>query len=353
MGSAAALDMAGSPGVEGVMLADADARRTRTVAARHKKIQPARLDVTDGEAVRRLMRQVDGTLSAVPYFYNLDLSRAAIEAGCHFCDLGGNSRLVEKQFRLHAAARRAGVRVLPDCGLSPGLTSILVADGVSRLKRVDRIHIRVGGLPENPQPPLNYKLLFSPHGLLNEYIETARIIRKGRPVQVDSMTGIEEIRFRGFPPLEAFYTSGGASTLPETYGGQVRELDEKTIRYPGHCEAFRLLFWLGFGAGERRQVLTRALEKKLALPGGDVLLLRVDVFGRAGGVRYELVERGTETLTAMMKTTAWPASILLQMLVNGAVSEMGVLRLEQAVPTDVFLKEFARRGIRLTRRALP
>lgn len=358
MGSAAAADLAGSPGVEKVILADADLSRARLAARANGKIQAARADAAAPREVRRLMGRVQGALSAVPYFFNLELTRAAIDAGIHFCDLGGNSRLVDRQFALHAAAGKAGVGVLPDCGLSPGLTSILVADGVRRLRRVDAIRIRVGGLPLKPGPPLNYKLLFSAHGLLNEYLEPARIIRGGRLLQVQPLTGFESIHFRGFPRLEAFYTSGGASTLPETYAGKVRDLDEKTLRYPGHGEAFRLLFWLGFGEGRRREVLTAALEEKLKLPGGDVVLLRVDVIGAGpraerSAIRYQLVEYGNDRLTAMMKTTAWPASVLLQMLVNGTITGRGVLRLEEAVPPRPFFAQLRRRGIRIEQRKIP
>ncbi len=353
MGSAAAADMAASPDVERVIVADSGLERAQAAASAHKSIEPAELDVTDGAAVRRLMAKVDGALSAVPYFHNLGLSCAAIDAGIHFCDLGGNSRLVDRQFALHPQAERAGIAILPDTGLSPGLTSILAADGMKRVPQADCIRMRVGGLPQDPRPPLNYKLLFSAHGLLNEYLEPARIIRNGRPVQVESLTGIEPIDFAGFPALEAFYASGGTSTLPETYAGRVRELDEKTIRYPGHAEAFRLLFSLGFGEEPYRPLLTRLLEDKLRLPGGDVLLLRVEVTGPTSGVRYELIEYGTEKLTAMMKTTAWPASILLQMLVNGTVKKCGVLRLEEAIPTEPFLAELARRNIRLAIEPLP
>lgn len=353
MGSAAAADLARSPGVERVLLADGDLERARSAARGFPRIEPAEVDVTDRQAVRRLMGRVQGVLSAVPYFLNLGLTEAAIESRAHFCDLGGNSRLVDQQLQLGPAAQRAGVGVLPDCGLSPGLTSILVADGLQRLGRVHSVRIRVGGLPRKPRPPLNYKLLFSAHGLLNEYVEPARLLRRGRVEQVESLTGIESIRFPGFPPLEAFYTSGGASTLPDTYAGRVRELDEKTIRYPGHADAFRLLFWLGLGEGQGRELLTAALERKLCLPGGDVLLLRVDLAGRGRGLRYQLIEYGSQRLTAMMKTTAWPASILLQMLANGTIAERGVLKLETAVPAGAFLAELARRRIVIRPQPLP
>jgi lysine 6-dehydrogenase len=353
MGSAAAADLARSPGVERVILADADLKRARRAAAANSKIHPAHVDVRDGRAVQLLMRSVQGVLSAVPYYHNLELTRCAIRAGAHFCDLGGNSLLVQRQFQLHGDARRAGVAVLPDCGLSPGLTSILVADGLARLGSVEAVRIRAGGLPLEPIPPLNYKLVFSAYGLLNQYLEPARILRNGKYVEVEPLTGLETIRFAGFPPLEAFHASGGASTLPESFAGKIRDLDEKTIRYPGHAEAFRLLFWLGFGEAGRREALTQALEEKLRLPGGDVVLLRVDLAGKAGGLRYQMIEYGTEELTAMMKTTAWPASILLQMLINASIPGRGLLRLEHAVHPRHFLHELARRGIEIRLKRLP
>jgi len=149
-------------------------------------------------------------ISAVPYFFNLSLAEAAVESGVHFCDLGGNNRIVAAEFALDAKAKEAGVTLIPDCGLAPGLVNILAVGAIDGLEAVKSVEIRVGGLPQKPHPPLDYQIVFSPHGLLNEYMEPATVIQNGKVAEVPSLTGWEEIAF--VPPydrLEAFHTSGG------------------------------------------------------------------------------------------------------------------------------------------------
>src|ERR671917_551892 len=172
----------------------------------------------------------------------IPVARAAVGAGTNFCDLGGNNAVVDAELALDAEARAAGVNVIPDCGLAPGMVSVLAAHGAARFERLDELHIRVGGLPQTPRPPLDYQIVFSVVGLINEYVERARVIRGGQVVEVESLTEIEALEFPApFERMEAFQTSGGTSTLPDTFHGRLQELDYKTIRYPGHCEQFKLL----------------------------------------------------------------------------------------------------------------
>src|SRR5205823_13354745 len=140
--------------------------------------------------------------------------------------LGGNNAVVDAELALDAQAKAAGVNIIPDCGLAPGMVAVLVAHGAQRFEHLDEVHIRVGGLPQNPKPPLDYQLVFSVEGLINEYIEPARIIGGGKIETVESMTELEDIEFPPpFGKLEAFQPSGGTSTLPDTFLGRVRELD--------------------------------------------------------------------------------------------------------------------------------
>jgi lysine 6-dehydrogenase len=248
MGLGAAFDLAHSEGVEAVTIADVELERARAVASTigSPKLKPARLDVKNYDEAVALMRGHDAAISCVPYFYNLQLARAAVAARVSFCDLGGNNAVVASELALDREARNAGINIIPDCGLAPGMVSILVAHAAARFRVLDEVHIRVGGLPQAPQPPLNYQLIFSVEGLINEYVERARVIRRGEIVEVDSMTEIERLHFPApYEELEAFQTSGGTSTLPESFVGRVKELDYKTIRFPGHCEQFKLLIDLG------------------------------------------------------------------------------------------------------------
>lgn len=367
MGLGAAFDLAHSPDVEAVTIADLDVERARAVAASVKsdKLKPARIDVADYGEVVGLMRGHDAAISCVTYFHNLRLARAAVEARVNFCDLGGNNSVVAEELALDQAARVAGINIIPDCGLAPGMVSVLVAHGAQAFDELDEIHIRVGGLPLKPRPPLNYQLVFSVEGLINEYVERARVIRDGKIVEVDSMTEIERLSFPApFAEMEAFQTSGGTSTLPESFMGRTRELDYKTIRYPGHCEQFKLLIDLGLAASEEievegthvrpRRVLAEMLLRHLPADEPDVVLVRVEFRGRAEGkdkrLRYDIIDRFDEStgLSAMMRMTAFPASIIAQMMARGEITEQGAIPQERAVPPDAFVAELIKRNIQIT-----
>src|SRR5215204_2973733 len=248
MGYGAAFDLVhNSADVESVTVADFDAARASETAAKigTSKIAATQIDASIYDDVIELMSGHDSAISCVNYWYNESLSRAAIEVGASFCDLGGNNYVVDSQLALDADAKVAGINIIPDCGLAPGMVSILAMHGAAKFDEISEIHIRVGGLPQDPQPPLNYQLVFSVEGLINEYVEVARVIRDRKIAEVASMTEIEELSFAGFPPLEAFQTSGGTSTLPDTFLGKIAELDYKTIRYAGHCEKFKTMIDLG------------------------------------------------------------------------------------------------------------
>ncbi|HED11457.1 MAG TPA: saccharopine dehydrogenase, partial [Caldithrix abyssi] len=310
-----------------------------------------------------LVKRVRGMVSAVPYDYNVALTELAIENGTHMVDLGGNNSVVQQQLHMNEQARTADVAVIPDCGLAPGMVSVIAAYGIDQLARADEVNIRVGGLPVNPQTPLNYKLVFSVHGLINEYIEPAVILRNGHRAIVDSMEGLEALSFpRPFQNLEAFYTSGGTSTLPDTFEGQVNHLDYKTIRYPGHAALMKAMMQLGFTDAQReidldgkkvsaRQAFEALLDAGLHYESDDVVLIRVTVKGRKEGsdktLVYEAVEYGDPRagLTAMMRTTAFPVAITLQMILDGKIKDRGVLKQELSVPGWEYMWELKKRDI--------
>lgn len=367
MGSAAAYDLANSPGVELVIVADRDGARAKAVAsAIGPKAEAATLDTGVPGDVVALMRRVDGAIGATSYSHNLALTRAAIEARIRFCDLGGNMDVVYAQMALDADAKKAGTLILPNCGLAPGMACVIAAGAAATFSAVDEIHIRVGGLPLHPVPPLNYQLVFSPEGLINEYIEPAEAIRGGRQVRLDSMADLESLSFPApFADLEAFNTSGGTSTLTRMFNGSVAELDYKTIRYPGHCDKFRMLLDLGFAGSEPviagnttrtvREFFEDLLRKKLAANGPDVVLTRVTVTGTLDGKKRTLAYEMTDyydkerKITAMMRTTSFPTSLILQMAIDGRVPGLGVMPPEQCVPLGPFVAGLEERNIRLSR----
>ena len=384
MGSAAAYDMASQDNVASVTLADSDLKRAKEVAARvnhitgEKKVRAVGVDASKEKEAARLMKGHDGVLSAVPYFLNLGLARAAITVGSNFADLGGNNTVVRQELALAKQAEKKNVGLAPDCGLSPGMASILGGELVRKLNgRADALKLYVGGLPENPKPPFHNQLVFSVEGLINEFVEPARVLRKCKLTIIEPLTEPEEFHIEGFPPLVAFQTSGGTSTMPETFEGRVGECFEKTLRYPGHYDMLCELKDLGLFSKEKirvdgaevspRAVLSKIFEGKFAGKGPDVTIMRIEAHEsiKAPGVRgllggklkgrvasYTMVDHydAKTDMSSMMRTTAFPASIVLQMMCSGAIEKRGAVLQERDVPAEAFLKEVERRGIKIAYR---
>ncbi|MBK8465362.1 MAG: saccharopine dehydrogenase NADP-binding domain-containing protein [Chloracidobacterium sp.] len=387
MGHGAVFDLIhNSPDVETVTVADFDLKKAEAVAAAvgTERVIARQIDAGNYSDVLDLMRGHDSVISCVNYWYNVSLSKAAIETGANFCDLGGNNYIVDEQLALDTEAKAAGINIIPDCGLAPGMVSILAMHGAATFDEIEEIHIRVGGLPQNPEPPLNYQLVFSVEGLINEYIEVARVIRDGKITTVDSMTEIEDLSFENFPPLEAFQTSGGTSTLPDSFLGKIKELDYKTIRYAGHCEKFKTMIDLGLCSSEEialsepgavatgfsvtpRKVFGELLQQHLPADGPDYVLVRLDFVGKGcksphvskgethdtnitQRLRYDIVDKQDEStgMSAMMRTTAFPASIIAQMMARGEVLSRGATPQEKAIDPDKFVAELERRKIHIS-----
>ena len=186
-------------------------------------------------------------MSAIPYYFNEPMTSAAVEAGCHFADLGGNTEIVFEQKKLHDAARGAG-------GLGhPRLRPRARAWSISSRPRAsggwtrrEQVRIYVGGLPQHPEPPLNYQIVYSLEGALDYYTTPSWVLRGGKPVQVDALSELEAVEFPSpVGTLEAFHTGGGISTLPFAYEGKVDVMEYKTLRYPGHVAIMRPIRELG------------------------------------------------------------------------------------------------------------
>ena len=322
------------------------------------------LDLRNSGKLAPLFKEADTVISAVTYRHNFELAKMAVRYGCNFCDLGGNNTIVQKQLGLHAAAMKKGITVIPDCGLAPGMVSVLTAHAFQNLDRTDEVKIRVGGLPVHPKSPMNYQIVFSVHGLINEYAEPCVQLSGGKKIVTQPMEDLETLTFpKPFGRLEAFNTSGGSSTLPDTFKGKIRDLDYKTIRYPGHCEQFLLLMNLGLTSlvPEKyettslvpRTILAHHLTKTLSGNDQDTILLRVTARGlknkKPKTIIYELIDYGEikNKITAMMRMTAFPAAIIAQMMTEGEIRMKGAVPQELAVPPERFIREIRKRGIDL------
>jgi lysine 6-dehydrogenase len=354
---------------EAIGVADCDAGQLDALLswAGDERVIGKVLDVSDEATVMGWLEPYDAVISAVPYRFNVGLARAAIASRTHFTDLGGNNTAVDAELALHEEARAAGVRIVPDLGLAPGMVALLGADLVRGLAGERALHMRVGGLPQDPAWPLDYRLFFSVGGLINEYVEPCRLIRNGKKEVVPGLSECESLTFPApFGELEAFQTSGGTSTLIESLAGEVRDLTYKTIRYRGHNAQVRLLDDLGFFGSEPietrggsippRLVTERLFELHLGEKVADVVLVRITAEGDQGEKRvrvteqlieYPDVERG---LSAMARTTGYPAAIITAMLGRGEIPGAGAEPQEACVPVDRFRAALAERGIELERR---
>jgi lysine 6-dehydrogenase len=366
-GCACAYDLLQSPAVGGVTLADLRPDHLPPFLAGDwgGRLTTVRLDVTDPVAVRETLRGHTAVMSAIPYYYNGPMARAAVEAGCHFADLGGNTEIVFEQKKLDDQAVAKGISIIPDCGLAPGMVNILAAEGIRRLDRAQQVKIYVGGLPQHPEPPLNYQIVYSLEGALDYYTTPSWVLRDGKPIQVDALSELEAVDFPDpVGTLEAFHTGGGISTLPFAYEGKVDVMEYKTLRYPGHAAIMRPIRELGLLGAKPievkgkpvvpRDVFIAAVHPRLHKPQGqDLVALRVSVTGQKGGkqarVAFRLIDRydAVHGISAMMRTTGYSLSITGQMQANGRIALKGVHTPDEAVPFGPYVEELGKRGVRI------
>jgi lysine 6-dehydrogenase len=377
-GTAAAHDLLRFQSGSTVLLADASPAAARAAAARLRALSPdaakrvsaAGVDGRSAAALRRLMKGRDAVLSALPYYLNPGAAAAAVAEGVPYADLGGHFETTQKIQKLDGKARKAKVAVLPDLGISPGTCNILAAAGISRMDRTEEVHIFCGGLPQEPRPPLQYKLVFNLEGVIGNYLGKAYVLRDGEIREDEPLSRRQTLEVAGVGTLEVAVTGGATATAPWTWRGKVRTYDYKTLRYPGHWDKIETLRALGLleetpvtVAGRPvvpRDVFVACAEDKLKFPDDrDLLVQRVvvvgDKDGRPARRTFDLLDKADPAtgFTAMQRTTGFSAAIILAMLADGTIAGPGVLSVETAVPADAFIKELRRRGIDLKEAAEP
>ncbi len=373
-GTAAAYDLAKNGDAARVRIADASLEAARRAAERVNRLlgreaaTPAQADARDAQAVQRFLAGAAAAVSAVPYYLNVGIARAAIAAGVSLCDLGGNTELVFQELALDVEARRAGISLVPDCGMVPGLgTSVCVA-AMELVEQPRDVFLWDGGLPQQPQPPWNYILTFHFEGLINEYFGTTEFLREGRIAHVPCFEEYELVEFPApIGELEAFTTAGGTSSAPRTFLGKLRTYQNKTLRYKGHYQQWRALRDAGLfetvpveahGARVRpRDVLAAVLDPKIrAKPGEkDVCIIRAKAAGESGGKPaaavvdlFDYYDEATG-FTAMERTTGWHAAILAIAMARGEIAK-GAVPVERAVSGARVLDQCRARGMRVDTR---
>ncbi|MFO7693395.1 MAG: saccharopine dehydrogenase C-terminal domain-containing protein [Vicinamibacterales bacterium] len=367
-GVAAAYDLAVRGDASRILFVDLREAAAREAAARVNTLAGRQVadgrhgDASDVEAMTAALAGSQAILSAAHYDVNLGLTRVAVSIGAHLVDLGGHTGIVREQHAFDADVRRAGITVVPDTGMGPGLNVSLAAYAMSRLDRARDVFIWDGGLPQAPREPWNYVSTFSMSGLTNEYDGFAYFLRGGEVVEVPAFAGLETLRFEEpVGTLEGFVTSGGLSTAPWTWKGTLERLENKTLRYPGHCARFLAYRDIGLLGQEPiavgsstvvpRDVFHALLEPRIGAgpdPVRDVCVMRVKAAGELGGrpaeAVVELVDRYDEAtgFTAMQRLTGWHAAICLGLAVRGRLPA-GVVAVER-VPGGLVVEEGRARG---------
>jgi len=366
-GSACAFELLQRPEVDRVVLADLDVNEPRPFLKHFLggALELLILDATDEVAVRRALESVDGVASALPYYFNLDMTRLAIESKANFCDLGGNTEIVDQQRKMTVQAQERDVSVVPDCGLAPGMVNILAQGGIDALDETESVKIYVGGLPQVPEPPLNYQLVYSLEGVLDYYTTPVLVLEGGEVIDKEPLTGVETVTFEALGELEAFLTAGGISRMPYRYRGLIPSMSYKTLRYPGHCELMKSMRNLGLmdldpveigGASVvPRDLLIKVLDTKLRKPSGkDLVVMRVVIDGAIDGasrtVTYEMVDYydQDQEITAMMRTTGYSLGATAYMQAAGLIPK-GVHTPSECVPAEMYIQQLANRGIVIER----
>jgi lysine 6-dehydrogenase len=366
-GTAAAYDLARFGDAERVVLADVHLDAAQEAAARVNEL--AGRDVAEARAVyasevasvKAALAGAHVALSAVPYYFNLAITQAAIDCGVSLCDLGGNTDVVWSQLRLDEAARARGTSVVPDCGMGPGLINHMGVYVMELLDRAREVYLYDGGLPQEPADPWRYELTFHVNGLTNEYDGAATFIRDGKLVQVPTFTERETVEFPPLGTLEAFVISGSLSTTPHTHLGRLERYENKVLRYPGHFATFEAYKRLGLFSEDPvdvdgdavipRRLYHRLLEPKItARHIRDVCVMRAVGVGEKSGkparVTVDLVDRYDDAtgFTSMERLTGGHAAIMMGLQARGRVAP-GAHRMEQAVKAAEVMAALETRGI--------
>jgi lysine 6-dehydrogenase len=369
-GTAAAYDFGRFGEAEAIWMADSDGAQAERSAQRVNKLlgrELARsvvLDAGDPHSVAAWLRQerIQAFLSAVPYFFNLGLTDAAIQAGAGMTDLGGNSDVVLEQLARTEDAAAAGCAIVPDCGQVPGMGTSLIVFAMEQLDQTTDVYMWDGGLPQAPVAPWNYTLHFSIEGLTNEYFGDCMYIRDGRTVAIPALEEFEEVEFPApLGRLEAFTTAGGLTTASRTYAGKLRTLQNKTVRYPGNFAQLKTIQRLGLldltpVEVDGQPVIPRHLlhavwdpQIRATAETRDLILIRILAKGTKSGRPAEVVVDLLHSFddatgfSAMEQGTGWHAAILTEAIAFGGVPR-GVIPVEGAMSGADFVEQARRRG---------
>ena len=324
------------------------------------KAKTKSFDILNQKLLVDFLNSYDIFLSSVPYQFNPYLTDVAIESKTSMVDLGGHTLNVRKQLLRNDDAKKAGIVIVPDCGMGPGMNVSVAMMGIESMDSPKEVYVWDGGLPQNPKPPWNYSLFFNIKGLTNEYDGVAYFIENGKVVEVPCFEYLETLEFKDIGKLEASVTSGGLSTMPWTYEGKLEVLHNKTLRYNGHWEQMKAFRELGLfdekpidfndSKISPREFYHHLLTPKLeSNDSKDICLMRVKAIGKDSGKVKNVVidiresyDEKTKFL-AMEKWTGWHASIVMIEILNDNI-EFGAIPIEKALSGKVFYDRALKRS---------
>ncbi|MBT5077567.1 MAG: NAD(P)-binding domain-containing protein [Candidatus Marinimicrobia bacterium] len=369
-GTAIAYDLLKFGNPSQVIIADVDLKQAEASTAKNKslldtdKLLAVQVDVNDQKQMLELLQDMDVLISAVPYHLNTKVTDFAIQSSTSMVDLGGHTGIVQAQLNRSHEAIEKGITIVPDCGMGPGMNVTMALLAMEQLDTPEHVRIWDGGLPLNPVDPWNYASFFNINGLTNEYDGDAFFIRDGNVIEVPCFEDVEVLSF-GYEigDLEAAVTSGGLSTMPWTFEGKLKTLENKTLRYFGHWNqmiAFRQLGLFDLTPMEfnetkiiPREFYHHLLEPKLnENPKEDVCIMRTEAIGENGGKPTKAVVETLEYFDeqtgfyAMEKWTGWHASMMAIRIAKGELKS-GAISVENAMSGTYFLKEGKKRGYKI------
>ena len=364
-GTAAAYDILRFYSNYQLTFADANLQNAKKAQKRIKKLinietRTFKIKVHKKTELINFLSEFDIFLSSVPYEFNPYLTDVAIESNTSMVDLGGHTLNVRKQLKKNNLAKNAGITIVPDCGMGPGMNISVALMGMESMDNPEEVYILDGGLPLEPKAPWNYNLFFNIAGLTNEYDGVAFFIEEKKIKEVPCFEYIEKIKFDKLGVLEAAVTSGGLSTMPWTYKGKLKVLHNKTLRYPGHWDKMIAYRQLGLFSEEKiafensmispREFYHRILEPQIMIEEPkDLCIMRVKVIGEnKGNPVTTIIEIQDEYdyktgFLAMEKWTGWHASMMMIEILNENVKK-GVIPIEKALSGSVFHERAILRG---------
>ena len=318
------------------------------------------IDFQNTDKLISILSTYDIMLSAVPYPLNPLLTKIAVKSEISMVDLGGHTQNVIEQLKYDEQAKQSNITIVPDCGMGPGMNITMACLAIEKFDIAEDIFIWDGGLPQNPKPPWNYSLFFNIKGLTNEYDGDAYFLRNSKIHKVSCFDDLENLYFNNIGELEAAVTSGGLSTMPWTFEGKLKTLENKTLRYKGHWNEMIAYRQLGLFDEKTikfkntkftpREFYHFLLEPKLTTNDfHDICLMRVDSYGiinnERKAFRYEVIEKYDDDtkFMAMEKWTGWHASIVMQKIMDGTIKR-GAHPIEKALTGKDFYNEIIKRN---------